>query len=93
MVQVSCGAVDRRDCPLAVRTLIFSSVPRLAALIRAERKSAGRNWPADGVVTICGTRGRLACAVIVTSGFVAARPAGLFVGETGVRADDEEIQG
>ena len=69
------------------------SLPRLAALIRAERKSAARNWPADGVVTICGTRGRLACAVIATSGFVAARPAGLIIGETGVRADDEEIQG
>ena len=69
------------------------SLPRLAALIRAERKSAARNWPADGVVTICGTRGRLACAVIATSGFVADRPAELIVGETGVRADDEEIQG
>jgi len=44
------------------------------------------------VVTICGTRGRLACAVIATSGFVADRPE-LIVGETGVRADDEEIQG
>jgi hypothetical protein len=45
------------------------------------------------VVTICGSRGRLACAVIATSGFVADRPAELIVGETDVRADDEEIQG
>jgi hypothetical protein len=45
------------------------------------------------VVTICGTRGRLACAVIATSGFVIDGPAGLIVGETDVRADDEEVQG
>jgi len=45
------------------------------------------------VVTICGTRGRLACAVIATSGFVAGRPAELSVGEFDARADDEEIQG
>jgi len=54
---------------------------------------AGRNWPAGGVVTICGTRGRLACAVIATSGFVAGRLAEPIVGESDVRADDEEIQG
>jgi len=37
---------------------------------------AGRKWLSDGVVTVCGPEGRLACAVIVTSGFVAAGPPG-----------------
>jgi hypothetical protein len=93
MVQVSCGVIDTRDWPLTVRTLTFLSVPSLAVLTRAERKSAGRKWPADGVVTVCGPEGRLACAVVATSGFVAARPAELIAGEAVVRADVEEIQG
>jgi hypothetical protein len=78
---------------LAVRTSIFSfrtSRPRSPAL---SGKSAGRNWPADGVVTVRGMEGRLACAVVATSGFVAARPAGLIAAEVVVRAGDEEIQG
>ena len=53
---------------------------------------AGRKWPSDGVVTVGGPGGRLACAVIATSGFVAARPAELIAGEAVVRADVEEIK-
>ena len=93
MVQVSYGVIDNQGLPMGGAPLDLLFRTHRAALILTERKSAGRKWPADGVVTICGTRGRLACAVIATSGFVAARPAGPIVGETGVRADDEEIQG
>jgi hypothetical protein len=93
MVQVSCGVIDNQGLPLAVRTLIFSFVPNRAALTRAERKSADLKWAAGGVVTVCGPGGRLACAVVATSGFVAVRPAELIAGEAVVRADVEEIQG
>jgi hypothetical protein len=72
--------------------LIVLFVPSLAALTRAERKSADLKWSAGGVVTVCGPGGRLACAVVATSGSVAARPAGLIAGEAVVRADVEEIQ-
>jgi hypothetical protein len=45
------------------------------------------------VVTVRGAGGRLACAVVATSGFVVARPAGLIAGEAVVRVDVEVIQG
>jgi len=42
------------------------------------------------VVAVCGAGGRLACAVIATSGFVADRPAALIAGKAGARAGVEE---
>jgi hypothetical protein len=93
MVQVSCAVVATRDFPLAVRTLTFSFRTQAGRAHRAERNMAGRKWPSDGVVTVGGPEGRLACAVIATSGFVAARPAELIAGEAVVRADVEEIKG
>jgi len=45
------------------------------------------------VVTVCGPGGRLACAVIASSGFVTPRLASLIVGQAVVRADIEEVQG
>ena len=63
MVQVSRAVIAARDFPSAVRTLTFSF-----------RIQAGRKWPFDGVVTVGGPEGRLACAVIATSGFVLPGP-------------------
>jgi hypothetical protein len=60
-------------------------------VLRAE--SADRKWHADGVVAVCRAGGRLACAVIATSGFVADQPAALIIGQAVARADVEEIQG
>ena len=93
MVQVSCGVIDSRNLPLAVRALILPPYPAWPRSPVLSGKSAGRKWAADGVVTVRGPAGRLACAVIATSGFVAARPAELIAGEAVVRADVEEIQG
>jgi chromatin segregation and condensation protein Rec8/ScpA/Scc1 (kleisin family) len=44
------------------------------------------------VVAVCCAGGRLACAVIATSGFVADRPAALIAGKAVARAGVEEIQ-
>jgi len=45
------------------------------------------------VVAVCGAEGRLACAVIATSGFVADRPVALIAGKAVARAGVEEIKG
>ena len=76
-----------------MRTLFFSFPTQAGPAHPCWAKPAGLKWPADGVVTVCEPKGRLACAVIATSGFVATRAAGLIAGETVVRADVEEIQG
>jgi len=55
--------------------------------------SADCKWPVGGVVAVCSAEGRLACAVIATSGFVADRLAALIAGEAVARAGVEEIQG
>ena len=80
MVQVSCGVIDNQGLPIGGAHLIFSFVPNRAALTRTERKSADLKWAAGGVVTVCGPGGRLACAVVATSGFVADRRAALIAG-------------
>jgi hypothetical protein len=45
------------------------------------------------VVAICAAEGRLACAVIATSGFAGGRSPGFITRQAVVRADVEEIQG